>query len=169
MTTATLAAGSALGAGAQGQGGGCVWLVVLAVLLALAALRAAAEVLVLRRHGVHAGALGLALWGLGLMLVVAFVVVAATLGPLITPEPAPQLGRPLELVLWALVGLAFFAVAGVAEAAALGCLLRRPWARPGGLPEVPISARLLASAVGNVGFLVVCLVVGTGSCLRGLQ
>lgn len=164
-----LVAATARAEGVGGGGFGCAWLVVLAVLLGLTVVRSAAQVLALRRHGVHAGALGIALSGLGFALVVAFVVVAGTLSPLITPEPAPRYGRPVELALWTLVGLGFFLAACAAETAALGFLLRRPWARPGGLPDVPVSSRLLAAAVGNVGFLVLCLVVGTGSCLRGLQ
>lgn len=158
---------SAAPAGARSSG--CVWLVVLAVVLALAAVKAALEVVMLRRHGVHAVPLGIALWGLALLLVVGFVVVAGTASPLITPEPAPQLGRPLELVAWALLGTAFFAAACVAETLALGAVLRRPWARPAGATAVPASARLLTAAVGNLGFLLLCLVVGLGSCLRGLQ
>ncbi|MGV8039426.1 MAG: hypothetical protein AB2L07_04900 [Thermoanaerobaculaceae bacterium] len=169
LAASPLLAAPAWAEGAGGASSGCVWLVVLAVLLGLTVVRSAVGVLALRRHGVHAGALGIALSGLGFALVVAFVVVAGTLSPLITPEPAPRYGRPVELALWTLVGLGFFLAACAVETAVLGLLLRRPWARPGGLPDVPVSSRLLAAAVGNVGFLVLCLVVGTGSCLRGLQ
>lgn len=164
-----MAVGPVLGEAVPARSGGCVWLVVLVVLLALTALKAAVEVLALRRHGVHAGALGLALWGLGFMLVTAFVVVVGALSSHITPVPAPQYGRPVELVLWTLVGLGFFALACGVETAALGLFLQRGWARPDGLPDVPLAGRLLAAAVGNAGFLVVSFVLGTGSCLRGLQ